>query len=470
MGTIHEREPDLPVSTADSEAAPPVQRTRWMTIVTSALATLVVAGELAMAAFTLPLIGAEFGVGEAATVWVLLAYQLPLAAFALSAGRWVDRIDTRLAFFGSLAGVAVTSAIAGLAPSFWVLLAMRPLQGLAAATYMAVYLPVIVASVREDQRARAVSYHATVMLVGSVAEGPLGGLIADVFGWRAVFLVKVPLLALMIALGYFTIPARRKMPNPPPADSISRRSLLAEAILAGIGLTALLLALQRVGQGWAVSVVLVVVAVISLGWWFRLPGSRPVIALIRHRTIGLSTLALMLNASIIGLLVFSLPFFISDVLHRGPGLQGGVLLCFVAAGALVAPIAGTLADRFGSTRVAAIGSAVIVIGLIPMVFLGSDAEPIDLFWRVAVLGAGMALFNSPNLATILNAAPQQRAGTVGGLSTVARSVGTTLGPAVAAMAWSLQSGGVSGFRLAAVILAGLTGVAFAALLGALRAA
>lgn len=92
-------------------------RTRWGTVAVSALATLLVASELSMAAFALPLIAADLNVTGSATAWVLLAYQLPMAALALPAGRWVDRSDPRTVFAASLALVAAASVLASAARS-----------------------------------------------------------------------------------------------------------------------------------------------------------------------------------------------------------------------------------------------------------------------------------------------------------------------------------------------------------------
>ncbi|MFP3962253.1 MFS transporter, partial [Actinomadura fulvescens] len=89
---------------------------------TSALATLVVASELSMAALALPLIADRFGVDGGAAAWVLLAYQLPLAALALPAGRWVDRADVRVVFTVSLAGIDAANVLATATPMFSVLL------------------------------------------------------------------------------------------------------------------------------------------------------------------------------------------------------------------------------------------------------------------------------------------------------------------------------------------------------------
>ncbi|WND39738.1 MFS transporter [Streptomyces sp. BB1-1-1] len=441
-------------------------RTRWATVAVSALATLLVASELSMAAFALPLIAADLDVTGGATAWVLLAYQLPLAALALPAGRWVDRSDPRPVFAASLILVAAASVLASAAPQFWLLLLARVLQGVAAAAYLAVYLPVVPLAVRPGQRGRAMSYHATIMMVGSIAVAPLGGWLADAYGWRAVIWAKAPLLLAAAVLGLLTVPARaRAADNSRPAG----RALAGDVLLVGAAVTAALLAIEQSGHRPAWATVFAVLALALAAGWTRLDTSRPVLMLLRRGPLGWPTLALTLNASVIGLITFLLPFFISDVMHRGPGLLSTALVFFIATSALITPLAGLLADRFRPLPVAAWGGALTVAALLPMLTLAPDAGLTDLAWRMVLLGIGMALFNSPNMTAILDATPDNHAGTVGGLTNLARTLGTTLGPALAALGWTLGSGGTSGFRGGVWALSLLTLVAFAALLAAVRA-
>ncbi|MFW6725032.1 MFS transporter [Streptomyces sp. MAR4 CNY-716] len=447
---------------AASKPAAPV-RTRWVTVAVSALATLLVASELSMAAFALPLIGRDLDVDHGATAWVLLAYQLPMAALALPAGRWMDRADSRLVFTVALLALAAADVLAGLAPQFWLLLAARVLQGLAAAVYLSAYLPVVSAAVHPDQQGRAMSYHAAIMMVGSVAVAPLGGWIADAHGWRAIFLARVPLLVLVAVLGWLTVrptvpePGRPRLPGPD-------RRVLADVALTGTAVTAALLALERGDQHPVLTAALAVVAVALGVWWTRLPASRPVISLIRRPTLGLPALALLGNAALVGLTSFLLPFFISDVLGRSPELLGTAVGAFVVVSALVTPLAGMLADRFHPQSVAAGGGALTVLAMVPMLTLDAGAGLVDVTWRLCLVGAAMSLFNSPNMTAILAAAPGGRAGSAGGITNLARTLGQTLGPALAAFGWSAASGGVPGFRAGVVALTGCALAAFVALL------
>ncbi|MFQ6852979.1 MFS transporter [Streptomyces sp. 35M1] len=464
---VDPREPEKAAAgTGPADISQDLVRTRWGTVAVSAIATLLVASELSMAAFALPLIAADLHVTGSATAWVLLAYQLPLAALALPAGRWVDRSDPRTVFSASLALVAVASVLASIAPQFWILLIARALQGFAAAAYLAVYLPVVTLAVRPEQQGRAMSYHATIMMVGSIAVAPLGGWLADASGWRTVFWAKAPLLLFAAVLGLLSVPARARSTG---AAARAGRALAADVLLVGTAVTAALLAIEQAGQHTTWAAALGILALALGGWWTRLDTTRPVRTLLHNGSLAWPTLALMLNASVIGLITFLLPFFISDVMHRGSGLLSAALVFFVATSALITPMAGMLADRFRPLPVAAWGGALTAAALLPMLTLTPDTSLAGLGWRMALLGAGMALFNSPNMTAILQATPHDHTGTVGGVTNLARTLGTTLGPAVAALGWTLGSGGTNGLRTGVAALTALTLAAFTALLTAARA-
>jgi MFS transporter, DHA2 family, multidrug resistance protein len=424
-----------------------VERTRWGPVAALGLAMLVVTSEMTIAAVTLPGLGRDLGVGPAATAWVLLAYALPMAAIAIPVGRWVDGADVRATFLVSMVGVGLASVLGALAPAFWILLAARVLQGMSAGLVVAVYMPIVLGSVREEQRGRAFGAIVTIMTLGGMAGVPLGGLVAGAFSWREVFVMKIPLLFVVAWLAFRTVRS-----GPGRGLPLPRLTLLHEAVLLGGTVTAVLLAFDQVDDRPVLAGGLALTALALGTWWTRLPSARPVLTLVRGRTFAAALIALLCMSLTMGLIVFLLPYLIADVLAGSPELTGIALLFFVGVMAPISPVAGMLSDRYGTMLIARVGSAVMVAGMITMVTVGAAAGLVDLAWRLAVLGAGAALFNTPINAAILAATPAGMAGTSGGLAMTARTVATTVGPAVAALCWTLAGGGIAGFRTGVVVL------------------
>ena len=442
----------------DSSTPPAVRRTDWAPVVAIGLAMLVVTSEANVVAVALPDIGADLGIDAATTAWVLLAYALPVAALAIPAGRWIDRADPRLALVASMIGIGVTSVVAALAPTLWLLLVARLLQGIAGTLTLAGYLPVIAATVREDQRGRAIAVVVTLMTIGGLAGTALGGLVAGALSWRAVFLMKLPLLAVVLWLSARAFSRDgRGLPRP-------GGDLLGEAVVLGGAIAAVLVAVDEVSRRPVVAAALGVVAVVLGVLWARMPGARPVISLVRERRFGFTLAGLFLVCCNGGLMLFLVPYLTAEVLHRGPEVTGFLLLLHIGAVSAFSPVSGWLADRWGPHRVAVLGGVLTTgTSLVPLT-LGAEAGLFDVGWQLALIGAGFGLFNSPIITAVMAAAPPGAAGTAGGVSGTARMVALTVAPAVTALCWSATGGGLVGFRSGVLALVTLQALGVLALL------
>ncbi|MFE0171190.1 MFS transporter [Streptomyces sp. NPDC059002] len=424
-----------------------VETPRWGPVVVMALAMLMVSLEMSLSAVTLPSIGRELDVGSGATKWVILAYALPTAALAIPAGRWVDHADLRTVFRWAVSAVGLTSVLAALAPSFWALLAARVLQGATGAMVVALYIPIVAASVPARLRGRALGYVATIMPLGSMAGSSLGGFIADAHGWRPVFLVKIPVLLVVLWLGSRMIPhGHGGLPRPD-------RTLLADVLVLGGAVTALLVAFDRIEHGSPyAAVALAVAAAVLAVIWRRLRSSRPIVALVKRPAFGLPLLSLQLTGTFVGLSLFLLPFFVADVLHAGAELMGLAMIFFVGGVAAGSPISGRLTERHSPHRIAALGSILILTGLLTTLTLDEHAGLADLAWRLALIGIGQGVLGAPNNAAMLAATPAGMIGTGGGVGATVRTLALTVGPAVASLAYGLGGGGAAGFRTGVLVL------------------
>ncbi|ANY10425.1 hypothetical protein AFB00_26345 [Pseudonocardia sp. HH130630-07] len=421
---------------------------------------LAVTSEITVASVALPGIGADLGVGPGATAWVLLAYTVPMAALGIPAGRWGDRADPRPVFLLAQFGILAATAATVLAPTLPVLVAVRVLQGVAAALVVAVYMLIVTASVPPDRRGRAIGLIITVMTVGTMAGAPVGGLVADAFGWRAVFLVKVPAVLAAVVAGALLLDRRRVRGVPRPA-----RSLLVEALVLGGAVTALLLALDRAGSaGWPAPAAGVLAIVLFLVWT-RLPTARSVRELVRRPSFGPTLTALFAVSTTSGLVSFLVPWFVVDVLGRTATAGGTALLVFVAAVAVTSPVAGWLVDRIGPLRVTLAGGVLSVLALGALVPLGAGSGWTALAVGMALVGVAGGVFNPAVNAAVLAAAPAGSEGATGGIAMTVRTVGSAVGPAIAALGWTLTGGGTAGWRLGVAVLLVLALAGTAVVLG-----
>ncbi|WP_280697673.1 MFS transporter [Kitasatospora sp. GP82] len=388
----------------------------------------------------------SFGVSVETAQWAVLGYQLPVVALLLPAGQWLDRVGLRPALLLAVCGFALASAAAAAAPFAAWLIAARLVQG-AFGAVLFVLMPVLAArSVRPELRGRAMSVPATLGPLGAVTGPALGGLLLDHLGWRALFLVKLPvcLAALLIA--------RRSAP-PGGALRLPDRRTLADAGLVGGTVAAVLLALS-LSPGSPARLLLAVPAVPLAVRWLRRPGGQRLVSVLREAgTYGVHGAVLALAAGFA-----AMHYLIALHLQRDDALSatttGLTVLCFPAAMGLAGPLGGRLADRFGARPPAAAGATLTALGLLLLVPLGAGWTPVDIAWRLALAGFGTGLYGGPVQALVMSAAPPERMATAGSAVQLARSLGFTLGPALATAAWGLGGAGTGGVRAGLALAAG----------------
>ncbi|MGW0761778.1 MFS transporter, partial [Streptomyces sp. NPDC002814] len=243
----------------------------------------------------------------------------------------------------------------------------------------------------------------------------------------------------------------RAMPRDGGLTKPDRRSL-ADAGLVASGVTLLLLSLT-LGTWW-----LALAAVPPLWRWLRGPGARPLTGVLHVPGL------LRAHSAVLALAAgfAAVHYVVALHLQRGDGVSatttGLTVLAFPLGMGLAGPVGGRLADLphsrlrssggtpIGPRPVAVGGAALTAAGLLLLVPLGDGWSPPDLAWRLALAGIGMGLNGGPTQALVMGAAPPDRAATAGSAVQLARSLGFTLGPALATAAWGLAGPGGDGAR------------------------
>jgi MFS family permease len=435
---------------------------RWWLVIASGLAVFMVALDASIVTVALPTIGRDFRVPAAATAWVIIGYLLPMVALVLPAGRWLDRSGRRPAFLAGIAGFAVSSAAAGAAPGLGWLIAARMAQGVFGAILMAVIPALVTGAVRPEFRGRAMSVVATLGPIGAVTGPAVGGVLVAVVGWPSIFFVNVPVSVAVIAVAMRTVERGGGL-TLPDGRWLAESALLAAAATALIG--ALSLVPSR-GAPWLLGAL---VAVPLVAAWSRLRTSRPVVQLVRAPSLGGPILALLFSVAAVAGAQFIAPFYLQRALHASSAVTGLVVLVLPLGMAVTGPAAGYLADRWGGRRTTTVGTLVIAAGLALVAPLGAGWHPLDLAWRLGVVGIGLGLFVGPNSAVVMQQAPRHLFATTGGAIGLARSLAFALGPAIVAIPWALAAYSQAGMRTAADLTVGAAALGAAAtLLGLAR--
>jgi MFS family permease len=453
----------------------------WLVLGLLCTAQFVLVLDVTIVAVALPSLREGLGFSATGLQWVISAYVLAFAGFLLLGGRAADLWGRRRLFMIGLATFAGASAWCGLARASWELAAARAVQGAGAAVVAPAALSLLTTSFTEGaRRERALGVWTAAAAGGGATGFLLGGVVTQTLGWRAVFLVNVPVGLLGLLLSPMLLAEGPRSPAP-------RLDLPGAVTLTG-AMSSLVYALsqvERTGPG-SPGTWLPLAAAALLGGLFVARERRttyPLIPLeaLRVRGLGVGSLVAMLLTGVTTPGALFSVLYIQDLLGYPPTLAGVTIAPFS-----VAVVAGSLAGarlvdagRLGPGRAMAAGLLVVGLGaaaLSTMDASGGLPPPMVAGFVLSGLGLGVASVASTSMGTA--AVPAQRQGLASGLLNTAAQVGTALGLAVLVAVASARTGAltppgarpsaaavVDGYRCA--ILVGLTVTVAAA--GALAA-
>ena len=362
--------------------------------------------------------------------WVPTVYLLAISCLILLYGRLGDMVGHKRIFLYGLVAFTAASALCGSSQSIWMLIVFRAVQGLAAGMSMAVGYAIITSAFPPTERGKAMGIYAISIAVALGLGPTLGGLIAEYASWRYVFFVNVPIGIAAVVWCSRIIPRGGTSPG--------QRLDVAGAITASVFLTTLLLYANR-GEdwGWAApgSLALLGVAVLSGASFFLIErnSAQPMLnlTLFSNRQFRFASLSALLNFVALYAVIFLGPFYLAFVLHFSILKVGLVMAASPVASLFVAPLSGTLSDRFGTRPFAVGGMCVVALGLYLLSGLDESAGAPDMAWRLALTGVGMAMFQSPNNSAIMGSVPPWHLGIASGVIAAMRNVGMVIGIAVA---------------------------------------
>ena len=376
----------------------------------------------------LPTLSSSFGASLAAVQWVPMAYLLASGGLVLVFGRLGDLRGHRRVFLAGLLAFVAASALCAAAPTIGALVAFRALQGVAAAAMMSVPLAILTATFPPAERGRAIGLFAASISIGLAIGPSLGGFLAGTLGWRAAFLVNLPVGLLAFAF------ARRVLPEVPVRPGRLDLPGAAAALVALVSLLLLVNLAQEEGLApRSAPLLLVALASGALFVARERRTAEPIVdlAIFRNRRVALGAAAAVLNFMSQYVVVFVTPFLLARLFGAGPGRVGLVLTAFPAAVLCVAPFAGALSDRVGSTRPATVGAALSAAACALLATMPPGAGSLDVAWRLSLFGLGTGLFQSPNNSSVMGSAPRAHLGVVGSLLGTSRTLGMVLGVAAA---------------------------------------
>lgn len=347
-------------------------RTQSGITITLALSMLLASLGTSIANIALPALAEAFSAPFAEVQAVVVAYLATLTVAVIIAGRLGDIYGLKPILLAGLGLFAVASLICGLAPNLWWLIGARALQGIGAAFLMTLSMALMRQTASEARVGRAMGLLGTTSALGTALGPSLGGLLIPATGWRGIFWVQLPLVAIALILAFVTLPNNASKEK---ASPVSLWSVLNTALLPNL-------------------------------------------------FANLLVAAVMMTTLVVG------PFY----LGLGLGLRETPMGFIMAIGPVISifsgVLSGRLVDAWGSGRVLAIGLALLAAGAFLLALLPNMIGVIGYVLSITVLTPGYQLFQVANNTDVLADVPKDRRGTVSGLLGLSRNIGLIAGGSV----------------------------------------
>ncbi|EFE70562.1 transmembrane-transport protein, partial [Streptomyces viridosporus ATCC 14672] len=402
---------------------------RWLALGVLVLAVLLVAVDATVLGLATPYISEDLAPSGTQLLWIGDVYSFVIAGLLVSMGSLGDRIGRkRLLLHGATAfgAISVLNAYAG-TPETMIL--ARALLGVAGATLMPATLALI-RNLFHDPRERslAVGIWGATASAGTAVGPILGGFLLEHFWWGSVFLINLPVMAVLVLVGLKLLPESRT-PDPGPWD-------LTSVVLSLVGMIGVVYAVKEAaahGVGWAPAAagLLGAGALYAFGRrQLRLPAPLLDMRLFRHRGFSGAVLADLLTILGLSGLVFFLSQYLQLVQGRRP-LEAGLAELPAAIGAVAAGlVAGRAARRFSVRSVVAGGLAAIGLALAALTVIGQSTGYPLLGAALLMVGTGAGFSFTVTADVILSSVPKEQAGAASAVSETAYELGAALGIAV----------------------------------------
>lgn len=380
--------------------------------------------------------------------WIVLAYLLAITTLVVAVGRLGDIFGRRRLLLIGIVAFTMASALCGFAPTLGLLIAARAAQGIGAAFLMALAMALVGEAVPKGKIGRAMGLLGTMSAIGTALGPSLGGVLNGALGWRAIFLVNVPLglLALHLAHRHLPVDGRELKPVRAGIDTVG-------TLLLALTLAAYALAMTTGRGDFGLLNVVLLLAAAAGAAIFAVAEARAPSPLLRWQMLrdsglrGSLAMSVMVSTVIMATLVVG-PFHLTRALGLHAASLGLALSVGPMVAAWVSAPAGRLADRFGPQPMILTGLMGMALGSGALSLLPTSLGIPGYLVPIVAMTTGYALFQTANnTAVMAGTCPDQR-GVISGMLNLSRNLGLITGASVmgSVFAWGSATSDITRAR------------------------
>src|SRR6476661_1211856 len=366
---------------------------RYWAILTLMIGLAMSCLDTAIVNVALPTIARDLRADAADSIWVVNAYQLAVLVSLLPFASFGDIFGYRRVYRFGIALYTAAALISATAGSLEMLIVGRALQGLGAAGLMSVNTALVRYTYPRRQLGRGIAMVSLVVAVSSASGPSVAAAILAIGPWPWLFAINVP-----IGIAAFLLSLRLLPYTPPSEHSFDAWS----AALCALMFVFLISGINGIGHGQAaLALAGEFAAALVIGWLLVRRQSKQAMPLLpvdlfRRPIFSLSVSTSVCSFVAQGIAFVALPFYFHDVLGASAVTTGLMMTPWAAMTAVMAPIAGRLADRYPAGILGGLGLAVLAGGFVSLAMMPAQPTMTDVLLRVGLCGIGFGLFQSPN--------------------------------------------------------------------------
>lgn len=396
-----------------------------------ALVTLITSLDASIVNVAAPIMAKDLAVSTSMIEWVISIYLMIIAALIMFFGHLGDVIGKVKVFQLGTIIFTIGSLFAGIRIGFGVLLISRGIQAIGAAMTMSNNFGITTEIFSKKNRGLALSILTTFFALGSIIGPSLGGLILSVGSWSYLFWINVPIGGFALLLGVITLPHRT------PRQSKEKLDIIG-VIIFTLLICLFFYTLMRIQtQGiWTHRFALSLLIILVLATAF-IQREKSVVApllnldIFKNADFSMGVVAAMLSFVVGFTCSVMMPYYLINARHLSTSFAGLLLIIIPVTLAVVGPVGGLLADKYGGERISMIGLLFLITAQIMIVSFKLTTP----FWFFVVMsllyGIGMGLFQAPNNTVIMTAVEKKFLGVAGSVNSFARNLGMELGASLA---------------------------------------
>ncbi|CAN7392596.1 MFS transporter [Rhizobium leguminosarum] len=416
-----------------AEQAPSV---RWA-LASLSLSMLLPSLGTSIANVGLPSLAQAFSAAFRDVQWIVLAYLLAITTLIVGVGRLGDITGRRRLLLMGILLFTLASVLCGLAPTLWLMIAARAVQGLGAAIMMALTMAFVGETVPKAKTGSAMGLLGTMSAIGTALGPSLGGLLIAGLGWPAIFFVNVPVGILTFVLAYRHLPADTGRVRTDRAGFDMAGTLLLALTLSAYALA------MTIGHGrfGLLNIALVSAAVFGTGLFVfaEARAASPLIqvTVFRNRVLTARLAMNMLVSTVMMATLVVAPFYLSHALGLNQALVGIVMSIGPVISIVSGVPAGRLVDRLDASFVVVAGLVAMAAGSIAMAVLPGISGYIA---AIAMLTPGYQLFQAANNTAVMADVHADQRGVISGMLNLSRNLGLITGASVMGAVFAFASG------------------------------